>query len=189
MIRNGHKMAISYCFFFEYSDYTLGDTGFVRLQGIKVLWRLQLLEYFRTLKLKFQKARTKIDVGRLRTTSTLVRAFWNFKLEVLKYPRNCSLQSTLIPNLVKPLLYLLWWCCAWSWWLMHCYYFRNQVIFILIFMILIISVRWFFTVGMGRPEIWVTIVVIWIWPIKKHKKNVRMGLTRDCIRKGNTISN
>ena len=65
--------------------------------------------------------------------------------------------------------YLLWWCCAWSWWLMHCNYFRNQVIFILIFMILILSVRWFFTVGMGRPEIWVTIVVIWIWPVKKIK--------------------
>ena len=30
--------------------------------GIKVLWRLQFLEYLRTLRLKFQKARTKIEV-------------------------------------------------------------------------------------------------------------------------------
>ena len=30
--------------------------------GIKVLWRLQFLEYFRTLCLKFQKARTKIEI-------------------------------------------------------------------------------------------------------------------------------
>ena len=31
--------------------------------------------------------------GRLRTTSILVRAFWNFKLKVLKYSRNCSLPN------------------------------------------------------------------------------------------------
>ena len=30
--------------------------------GIKALWRLQLLKYMRTLNLKFQKARTKIEV-------------------------------------------------------------------------------------------------------------------------------
>ena len=35
--------------------------------------------------------------GRVRTTSILVRAFWNFKLEVLRYPRNCSLHNNLIP--------------------------------------------------------------------------------------------
>ena len=44
--------------------------------------------------------------GRLRTTSILIRAFWNFKRKVLKYSRNCSLHSTLIPNLVKPLMYI-----------------------------------------------------------------------------------
>ena len=88
---------------------------FFRLQGIKV--------YFGTLSLKFQKARTKIEVvlglpcwlsqlnwdshqGRLRTTSILVRAFWNFKLKVLKYPRNCNLQYTLIPNFWLPLIYI-----------------------------------------------------------------------------------
>ena len=79
---------------------------------IKVLWRLQFLGYFRTLCLKFQKARTKIEVfltlpsqqGRVRTTSILVRAFWNFKCKVLKYPRNCSLHNTLIPNFGKPLI-------------------------------------------------------------------------------------
>ena len=80
----------------------------------KVYWSLQFLGYSRTLSLKFQKAGTKIEVvlslpswlsqlnwdsyqGRLRTTSILVRAFWNFKLKVLKYSRNCSLQYTLIP--------------------------------------------------------------------------------------------
>ena len=41
--------------------------------------------------------------GRVRTTSILVRAFWNFKLKVLKYPRNCSLQYTLIPNFWRTL--------------------------------------------------------------------------------------
>ena len=73
------------------SMYIRGFTKF----GIKVLWRLQFLEYLRTLSLKFQKARTKIEVvltlpcwlsqlnwdsqqGRARTTSILVRAFWNF---------------------------------------------------------------------------------------------------------------
>ena len=102
---------------------TLGDTGFFRLQGIKVLWRLQFLGYLRTLSLKFQKAWTKIEVvltlpgwlsqfswdsqpGRVRTTSILVRAFWIFFLKVLKYSRNCSLHNTLIPNLVKPLIYM-----------------------------------------------------------------------------------
>ena len=41
--------------------------------------------------------------GRVRTTSILVQAFWHFKLKVLKYPRNCSLQNTLIPwNLKNP---------------------------------------------------------------------------------------
>ena len=101
----------------------IGVSGFFRLQGIKVLWGLQFLEYLRTLSFKFQKATSKIEVvlalpcwlsqfswdsqqGRLRTTSILVRAFWNFKLKVLKYSRNCSLHNTLIPNLVKPLTYL-----------------------------------------------------------------------------------
>ena len=71
-------------------------------------------------KYSFQKTRTKIEVflalpcwlsqlnwesqqGRGRKTSILVRAFWNFKLQVPKYPRNCRLHATLIPNLVKPL--------------------------------------------------------------------------------------
>ena len=42
---------------------TLGDSGFFRHQGIKVLWRLQFLEYLRTFSLKFQKAQTKIEVA------------------------------------------------------------------------------------------------------------------------------
>ena len=48
---------------------------------------------------------TKFGSG-FRTTSILVRTFWNFKLKVLKYSRNCSLHATLIPNLVKPLIYI-----------------------------------------------------------------------------------
>ena len=35
--------------------------GFTKF-GIKVLWRLQVLEYLKTLHLKFQKAQTKIEV-------------------------------------------------------------------------------------------------------------------------------
>ena len=102
---------------------TFGDTGFFRLQGIKVLWRLQFLGYLRILSLKFQKARTKIEVvltlpcwlsefswdsqqSRPRTTSILVRAFWNLKLKVLKYSRNCSFQYILIPNFWHPLIYM-----------------------------------------------------------------------------------
>ena len=98
-------------------DPTLGNTGFFRLQSIKVLWRLQYLGYLRTLSLKFQKTRTKIEVvltlpcwlsqfrwdsqqGWVRTTSILVRDFWNFELKVLKYFRNFSLHNTLIQHLV-----------------------------------------------------------------------------------------
>ena len=96
--------------------------GFTKF-GKKVLWRLQVLEYLRTLHLKFQKARTKIEVvlslpcwlsqfswdsqqGRGKKTSILVRAFYNFKLKVPKYPRSCRLHATLIPNLAKPPMYL-----------------------------------------------------------------------------------
>ena len=74
----------------------LGHTGFFRLQDIKVLWCLQLLGYLRTLSLKFQRATSKIEVvlalpywlsqlswnsqqDRVRTTSILVQAFWNFE--------------------------------------------------------------------------------------------------------------
>ena len=108
--------------------------GFTKF-GIKVLWRLQFLEYLRTLSLKFQKARTKFEVvltlpcwlsqlnwdsqqGRVRTTSILVRAFWNFKLKVLKYSRNCSFHNTLIPNLVKPLKYIYG--CLYLWLFKYC---------------------------------------------------------------------
>ena len=90
--------------------------GFTKF-GIKVAWRLQFLEYLRTLSLKFPKSRTKIEVllalpcwlsqlnwesqqGRARTTSILLVAFWNFRLKVLKYPRNCR-HNTLIPWSLK----------------------------------------------------------------------------------------
>ena len=91
---------------------TLGDTGCFRFQGIKVLWILQFLGYFRTLSLKFQRATIILlklswvcPVGCL--SSILVRAFWNFQLKILKYPRNYGLHNTLIPNLVKPLPHIL----------------------------------------------------------------------------------
>ena len=98
------------------SSYIRGFTKF----GIKVLWRLQFLEYLRTLRLKFQKARTKTGVflghwdsqlGRPRKTPILVQAFWNFKLKVLKYPRNCRLHATLIQKgfskILNRLIYIL----------------------------------------------------------------------------------
>ena len=116
--KNSIYLFLSLCCYLSTYTYI---RGFTKL-GIKVLWRLQVLEYLRTLHLKFQKARTKIEVvlslpcwlsqfswdsqqGRLRTTSTLVRAFWNFKCKVLKYSRTYSLHNSLIPNLVKPLMY------------------------------------------------------------------------------------
>ena len=46
---------------------------------IKVLWRLQFLEYSRTLSLKFQKARTKIEVI-LSLPCWLSQFSWDFKL-------------------------------------------------------------------------------------------------------------
>ena len=79
-------------------------------------WSLQFLGYLRTLSLKFQKARTKIEVfqslpcwlsqfswdsqqGRGRKTSTLLVAFWNSKSKVLKYQWNFRPHATVIPNL------------------------------------------------------------------------------------------
>ena len=34
--------------------------------------------------------------------------FWLSRFKVLKYSKNCSFHNTLIPNLVKPLTYILW---------------------------------------------------------------------------------
>ena len=75
----------------------------------KIYWLIQILGYLRTLSLKFQKARTKIEVVLTLPCwlSQFSWAFWNFKLKVLKYPRNSRLHATLIPNLVKPLTYIL----------------------------------------------------------------------------------
>ena len=95
---------------------TLGDTGFFRLQGIKVLWSLQFVGYLRTLSLKFQKTTSKIEVVLAlpcwlsQFSSVFLVAFWNFKLKVLKYPKNCRLHNTLIPwslkNSVSPNLHI-----------------------------------------------------------------------------------
>ena len=57
--------------------------------GFKVAWSLQFLGYLRTLSLQFQKARI------------LLVAFCNFKLKVLKYPRNCRLHANLILKVFK----------------------------------------------------------------------------------------
>ena len=70
----------------RHSIYTRGFTKF----GIKVLWRLQFLEYLRTLRLK-QKTRTKIEV-------VLSLPCWLSQL---------NWDSQQITNLVKPLTYLL----------------------------------------------------------------------------------
>ena len=51
LVKDGLKIEIPLCVYFR--DFTKF--------GIKVLWRLQFLEYLRTLSLKFQKARTKIE--------------------------------------------------------------------------------------------------------------------------------
>ena len=86
---------------------------FFRLQGIKVFWSRSVVKA--TVSGVFQDITYKISEGsdqfswdshqgRLRTTSILVRAFWNFKCKVLKYSRNCIIHYTLIPNLVKPLI-------------------------------------------------------------------------------------
>ena len=51
--------------------------------------------------------------GRARTTSILLVAFWNFKLKVLKYSRNCISQYILVAKVWHPLIYmhLIWiWC-------------------------------------------------------------------------------
>ena len=65
---------------------TLGDSGFFRLQGIKILWRLRP-------KLKLSWV---CPVGCL-SLAQFLSAFWNFKLKVLKYSKNCSLHNNLIP--------------------------------------------------------------------------------------------
>ena len=74
--------------------------GDFRHQGIKILGGLQFLGYLRSLNLKFQKARTKIEV-------VLSLPCCLSQRKVLKYSRNCSLHNTLIPNFVKPLIYIL----------------------------------------------------------------------------------
>ena len=57
-------------------------------------------------------------MGRVRKIPIWVRTFWNFKLKVLNYSRNCSLHATLIPNSVKPLTYIHSWIEASNWKLM-----------------------------------------------------------------------
>ena len=91
----------------------LADSGFFLTFSIKLAWNLEFLGYWRTLSLKFQKAMTKTKVfltlpcwllqfrwdsqqRRVRKTSILVVAFWNFKSKVLKYQWNFRLYATVI---------------------------------------------------------------------------------------------
>ena len=93
--------------------------GFTKFE-ITVACGLKFHWFLRTLNLKFQKARTKIDVflslpcwlsqlnwdsqqGRDRKTSILVLAFWNFKFKVLKCQWNIRPHATVISKFVKPL--------------------------------------------------------------------------------------
>ena len=62
--------------FLRLRTFLLAHLGFFRLQGIKVLWGLQFLEYLRTLSLKFQKARTKIEAV-LSLSCWLSQLNWN----------------------------------------------------------------------------------------------------------------
>ena len=73
-----------------------------RYQGIVKVTRSGVFE---DLKLKISEGSDKFSLdsklGRLRTTSILIRAFWNFKLKVLICSRSCSLPNTLIPWSLK----------------------------------------------------------------------------------------
>ena len=68
--------------------------GFTKF-GIKVFWRLQFLEYLRTLRLKFQKARTKIEVVLSLPCWLSQFSFWNVEHKVLKYLWNFTRHSDL----------------------------------------------------------------------------------------------
>ena len=76
---------------------TLADSGFLKnflyQGGVKttVFW------VFEDLKFKISEGWDQNWVG----------TFSNLKLKVLNYSKNCSLHATLIPNLVKPLTYVL----------------------------------------------------------------------------------
>ena len=76
--------------------------------NLKFLTHSKKLLYIRPLKWVESTTRNWLSqfswdsqLGRLRTTSILVRAFWNFKLKVLWPIRNCSLHNTLIPWCLK----------------------------------------------------------------------------------------
>ena len=66
---------------------------------ITVACTLKFHWHLRTFSLK-QKARTKIEVFLSLpcwlSQSILLIAFWNFKLKVLKYPRNCRLHALIL---------------------------------------------------------------------------------------------
>ena len=106
------------------------------------------------LKIKFMDFQFSWDSqqGRLRTTSILVRTFWNFKCKVLKYSRNCSLHNTLIPNLVKPLMYI------------HIKKHTKKKIFLSITIYNDLS-NWYFTVSFHCYRISKTHTITQAWPL------------------------
>ena len=73
--------------------------GFTKFE-ITVACGLKFHCHLRTLSLKFQFSWDS-QQGRDRNTSILVLVFWNFKLKVLEYPRNCRLHATLILKVQK----------------------------------------------------------------------------------------
>ena len=76
-------------------DYWFWSTWGPYIQNFRRLWpKLKLSCWLPQLNLDSQQSR-------VRTTSILVRAFWNLKLKVLEYSRNCNLHNTLIPLALK----------------------------------------------------------------------------------------
>ena len=72
--------------------------GFTKF-GIKVLLRLQFLEYLRTLSLKFQKARTKIEVVLILPVAAAELMVWlSCLLKIFRgnYSRKYDIQYLLI---------------------------------------------------------------------------------------------
>ena len=96
----GHESPILWWFSSWTVPYGMYIRGFTKF-GIKVLWRLQFLMYLRTLRLKFQKTRTKIEVvmslpcrlSQLKWDSGQLQ-FWSESFEIL------NVRSSNIPGAV-----------------------------------------------------------------------------------------
>ena len=91
----------------KYDTYTSADSWSFLVFWYRSGVKSTVSEVFEDLKFKISEGYKQnwswSQQGRARKTSILVLAFWNFKIKVLKYPRNCRLHATLILNLLKPL--------------------------------------------------------------------------------------